>query len=160
MYILRWASQVALVVKNLPVSAGRCKRHGFDPWVGKIPWRRKWQSTPVFLPGESRGWGSLMGYSHGVIKSWTWLKWLSTHIYINSSFPICPFPFHPKQVCFLHLWFYFCFVNMFMYLFFRFTCKWYHMIFASLWLISLSLTVLRSIHIVANGIVSFFLMAK
>ena len=28
------------------------KRHGFDPWVGKIPWRRAWQPTPVFLPGE------------------------------------------------------------------------------------------------------------
>ena len=30
-----------------------CQRRGFDPWVGKIPWRRKWQSTPVFLPGKS-----------------------------------------------------------------------------------------------------------
>ena len=36
---------------------------GFDPWVGKIPWRRKWQSIPVFLPGESHGWRSLVGYS-------------------------------------------------------------------------------------------------
>ena len=36
---------------------------GFDPWVGKIPWRRKWQPTPVFLPGESHGWRSLVGYS-------------------------------------------------------------------------------------------------
>ena len=31
----------------------RHKRHGFNPWVGKIPWRKKWQPTPVFLPGES-----------------------------------------------------------------------------------------------------------
>ena len=31
----------------------RHKRHGFDPWVGKIPWRRAWQPTPIFLPGES-----------------------------------------------------------------------------------------------------------
>ena len=31
----------------------RHKRHRFDPWVGKIPWRRAWQPTPVFLPGES-----------------------------------------------------------------------------------------------------------
>ena len=30
-----------------------CERPGFDPWVGKIPWRKAWQSTPVFLPGES-----------------------------------------------------------------------------------------------------------
>ena len=35
----------------------------FDPWVGKIPWSRKWQPTPVFLPGESRGRRSLAGYS-------------------------------------------------------------------------------------------------
>ena len=35
----------------------------FHPWVGKIPWRRKWQPTPVFLPGESHGRRSLVGYS-------------------------------------------------------------------------------------------------
>ena len=35
----------------------------FDPWVGKIPWRRAWQPTPVFLPGESHGQRSLVGYS-------------------------------------------------------------------------------------------------
>ena len=39
-------------VKNLPANAGTCKRRGFDPWVGKIPWRRAWQLTPVFLPVE------------------------------------------------------------------------------------------------------------
>ena len=33
------------------------------PWVGKIPWKRKWQPTPVFLPGKSHGWRSLVGYS-------------------------------------------------------------------------------------------------
>ena len=36
---------------------------GSIPWVGKIPWRRKWQPTPVFLPGEFHGQRSLMGYS-------------------------------------------------------------------------------------------------
>ena len=44
-------------------SACQCRRHGFSPWVGKIPWRRKWQPTPVFLPGESHGQRSLEGYS-------------------------------------------------------------------------------------------------
>ena len=47
-------------------SAWQCRRHkrlGFSPWVGKIPWRRKWQPTPVFLPGESHGQRSLVGYS-------------------------------------------------------------------------------------------------
>ena len=41
----------------------RQKRHGFDPWVGKIPWRRKWGPTPVFLSGESHGQRNLVGYS-------------------------------------------------------------------------------------------------
>ena len=59
---IKWASQVALMVKNLPANAGD-KRHGFDHWVGKIPWRRAWQPTPIFLPGESHGQRSLVGYS-------------------------------------------------------------------------------------------------
>ena len=41
----------------------RCKRQGFNSWVEKIPWRRAWQPTPVFLPGESHGQRSLAGYS-------------------------------------------------------------------------------------------------
>ena len=41
----------------------RCNRSRLDPWVGKIPWSRKWQSAPGFLPGESHGWRSLVGYS-------------------------------------------------------------------------------------------------
>ena len=49
-----------LVVKNLPAMQETCRRHRFDPWVGKIPWRRKWQLTLVFLPGESHGWRSLV----------------------------------------------------------------------------------------------------
>ena len=40
-----------------------CRRPGFDPWVGKIPWRREWQPTPVLLPGESHGQRSLIGCS-------------------------------------------------------------------------------------------------
>ena len=40
-----------------------CKRQGFDPCIGKIPWRRKWQPTPVFLPGEYHGQRSLVGCS-------------------------------------------------------------------------------------------------
>ena len=41
----------------------RCRRHGFDPWVGKIPWRRKWQRSPIFLTGESHGQRSLVDCS-------------------------------------------------------------------------------------------------
>ena len=52
-------SLVAQRIKHLPAM----QRPGFDPWVGKIPWRRKWQPTPVRLPGESHGQRSLAGYS-------------------------------------------------------------------------------------------------
>ena len=41
----------------------QCRRHGFNLWVKKIPRRRAWQPTPVFLPGESHGQRSLVGYS-------------------------------------------------------------------------------------------------
>ena len=51
------------MVKNLPAIAGRHMRLRFGPWVGKIPWRRKWQPTPVFLPGESH-----QSIVHGVSK--------------------------------------------------------------------------------------------
>ena len=57
------ASQVVLVVKNLPANARRHKRRRFDPWVRKIPWGRAWHPTPVFLLGESHGQRSLVGCS-------------------------------------------------------------------------------------------------
>ena len=52
---------MALVIKNPPANAGdmRCR---LDPWVVKIPWRRKWQPTPVFLPEKPHGQRSLAGY--------------------------------------------------------------------------------------------------
>ena len=59
------ASQVVLVVKNLPADAGDTR--GFNPWVGKIPWRKKSQPTPVFLPGKPQGQRSLVGYSPFVV---------------------------------------------------------------------------------------------
>ena len=52
----------------------QCRRSRFDPWVGKIPWRRKWQPTPVFLPGEAHGQRRLAGYSTWGHKSQTWLS--------------------------------------------------------------------------------------
>ena len=51
----RWHSHIE--------SACQCRRCGFDPWVGKITWRRKWQPTPIFLPGKFHGQRSLAGYS-------------------------------------------------------------------------------------------------
>ena len=50
-------------VKNLPVMQGRCRKRGFDTWVGKIPWRRAWQPTLLFLLGESHGQRSLVDSS-------------------------------------------------------------------------------------------------
>ena len=48
-------------------STCQCRRHGFNPWVRKIPWRRKWQ-TLVCLPGKSHEQRSLVGYLHGLSK--------------------------------------------------------------------------------------------
>ena len=56
-------TQVALVVKDIPASSGDVKRRGFNPWVRKILWRRAWQPTPVFLPGESPWTEEPGGYS-------------------------------------------------------------------------------------------------
>ena len=55
-------SQVVLVVENPPADSGRCKKCGFNCWVGKIPWRRVQQANSVFLPGESHEQRILMGY--------------------------------------------------------------------------------------------------
>ena len=65
------------------------KRFGFSPWVGKISWRRLWQSTPVSLPGESYGQRWAMDswpMVHRVTKSWTRLKQLSS---ISSATSVC-----------------------------------------------------------------------
>ena len=64
--VLSWlirfgASQVVLVIENCHLR--RHKRQRFNPWVGKICWRKKWQPVPVFLLGESYGQRSLAGYS-------------------------------------------------------------------------------------------------
>ena len=52
----------------------RHKKHGFDPWVRKIPWRRAWQPTLVFLPGESHGQRSLNGLQSMELQSQTRMK--------------------------------------------------------------------------------------
>ena len=59
------ASLVAQMVKKKikKIICLQCRRPGFNPWVGKITWRRKWQPTPVFVPEKSQGQRSLVGYS-------------------------------------------------------------------------------------------------
>ena len=58
----------------------KCKRLGFDPWVGKIPWRRAWQPMRVYLPRKSHGQKSLAGYiPWGLIESNTTEQLTHTH---------------------------------------------------------------------------------
>ena len=66
-------------------SACQSRRHGFDPWVGKIPWRRKWQPTPVFLPGESCGQRSLAGYSPWAHKVLDTTERAHTHTHTHTT---------------------------------------------------------------------------
>ena len=64
----------------------RHKRHRFNPWAGKIPWRRKWQPAPVFFPGKFHGQRSLVGYSpwgHKELDTIVWLNW--TELYPTMS---------------------------------------------------------------------------
>ena len=81
-----WASRVALAVKNPPATR-RHKRCGFNRWVGKIPWRRAWPPTPVFLPGESRGQRSPAGYSPwGRRVSHSWVTKHARIVYVHHVF--------------------------------------------------------------------------
>ena len=64
--LLPWASLVAQMLKICL----QCGRGGFSSWVRKIPWRREWLPTPVFLPGEFHRQTTV----HGVTKNWTWLS--------------------------------------------------------------------------------------
>ena len=65
------------MVKN-PLADALGTRHGFDPWVGKIPWSRKWQSTSVFFLKSSMDRGAWQATVHGVTKDWTQLS-IHTH---------------------------------------------------------------------------------
>ena len=69
------------VEKNQPANAGSCKRGKFDPWVGEVPWRRKWQPPPVFLPGKSLGQRSLAGCSPWGHRVWEVDMTEYVHIY-------------------------------------------------------------------------------
>ena len=65
----------------------QCRRPRFDPHVGKIPWRRAWLPTPVFLPGKSHGQRSLVGYSpwgHRIRHNWMTSTFTFQHYHIHT----------------------------------------------------------------------------
>ena len=69
--------------------ACQCKRCGFHPCVGKIPWRRKWQPTPEFLPEKFYGQRSLVGYSprgRKELDTAEWLKHTHTHTHTHTEY--------------------------------------------------------------------------
>ena len=72
-------------IEKTPANTRDAGDWGFGPWVGKIPWRKKWQRTLVFLPGKLHGWRSLADYSPRCQSDK--VEWLSTHAHwIN--FPV------------------------------------------------------------------------
>ena len=73
------SSDVETISHNMTVYGDKAFREVIKvPWVGKIPWRRKWQPTPGFLPGESQEGGAWWVAIYGVTQSRTWLKRLSS----------------------------------------------------------------------------------
>ena len=68
-------------------STCQCKKCGFNPWVGNIPWWGKWQSTPIFLPGNPVDRGAWQATVHGAANSWTQLcvhacEWVDCQIFL------------------------------------------------------------------------------
>ena len=88
-----WGFYFLLVVKNLSANAGDLRDMGFDPWVMKIPWRRKWQFTPVFLPRKFHGQRSLAGDSPWGCKETE----VTSHACIPFPLSFPPPPSHPSR---------------------------------------------------------------
>ena len=108
-------SSLCLVIPNSSVCL-QCGRPGFNPWVGKIPWRRKWQSTAVLLPEKSHGQRSLVGYSPWGLKESDTTERLHFH-----------FPIGNHRFVFYVCGVYFCFVDKFICItFLDSTCKQNH----------------------------------
>ena len=85
-------------------SAYRCRRHkrcGFDSCVGKIPWRRKWQPTPVSLPGKCYGRGAWWATVHAAAKSWTGLM-THTSTFITKLFFLWHSSFIQNKIIFMY----------------------------------------------------------
>ena len=65
-------------------STCQCRRSRINPWVGKIPWKREWQPTPVFLPGKSHGQRSLVSYTPWDHEQLDTTEWLHTHTHTHT----------------------------------------------------------------------------
>ena len=75
--------------KKKKKSTCQCRRHRrceFNPWIRKIPWRRKWQATPIILPGKSNGWRSLVGCSPRSCQELDTTEQVSTHGYLIGGY--------------------------------------------------------------------------
>ena len=81
--ILYMDSQVAQGLRIHLTMQEMQETRGFDPWVRKIPWGRKWQTTPVFLPGKFHGQQSLTGYSPWGHKESDTTELLTEHMSTN-----------------------------------------------------------------------------
>ena len=92
-----WGFPCGAMVKNLPAMQ-KTQETWVRSLVEKIPWSRKWQPTPVFLPGKSHGQRSLEGYSPRGHEESDMTDWVSTHaqcVYINPNLPIYPSSYLP-----------------------------------------------------------------
>ena len=72
----------------------QCRRPRFNPWVKKIPWRKKWQPTPVLLSGKFHGQRSLAGYS----------PWDHKELDMTERLTLSLFPYHPSAEWWVHSW--------------------------------------------------------
>ena len=81
----RFALPQGLSRERTCLQCRRLRRRGLNPWVGKTPWRRKCQPTPEFLPGESQGQRSLVGYSPWDSQELDRTEQLSTHTAISKT---------------------------------------------------------------------------
>ena len=81
-------NQISLLLLGIPGdSDGKCGRPGFNPWVGKIPWRSVWPSTLVFLPGKFHGQRSLTSYRPWGHKELDTTEWI-THTHTHTHTPL------------------------------------------------------------------------
>ena len=94
--------------KESACNAGGLQKHRFNPWVRKAPWRKKWQPTPVFLPGKSHGQRSLAGYSpwgrkESDVTEHTEVCGMSLSYWKASYYPCTDNLFLLKRVC-VYVW--------------------------------------------------------